>query len=64
MSYQLSRIFNFFFKFQVFENRVFGEIFRHMQDDISDKFRMLRTKELRDVYSSPNLIRVMDSRRL
>jgi len=47
----------------VFENRVL-KIFGSKRDEIIREWRKLHNKELNDLYSSPNIVRVMKSRRM
>jgi hypothetical protein len=47
-----------------FENRVLRRIFWAKSDEVTGEWRRLHNKELYDVYSSPNIIRVIKSRRL
>jgi hypothetical protein len=49
---------------RVFENRVLRRIFGHKRDEATGEWRRLHNKELNDVYSSPNIIRVIKSRRM
>jgi hypothetical protein len=51
-------------RFRVFENRVLRRTFGRKRDQVIKKLRRLRNKELYALYSSPNIIRVIKSRRL
>jgi hypothetical protein len=48
----------------VFENRVLGRIFGLKRDEVTGGWRKLLNEELRDLYSSPSIIRIIKSRRL
>jgi hypothetical protein len=48
----------------VFENRVLRRIFGPKRDDETGDWRRLHKEELNDLYSSPNIIRVIKSRRM
>jgi len=48
----------------VFENRVLREIFGREKDEVTGKWRKLHNEELNDLYSSPNIIGVIRSRRM
>jgi hypothetical protein len=48
----------------VFENRVLRRIFGPERDEATGELRRLHNEELNDLYSSPNIIRVMKSRRM
>jgi hypothetical protein len=48
----------------VFENRVLRRIFGPKRDAATGEWRRLHNEELNDLYSSPNIIRVMKSRRM
>jgi hypothetical protein len=48
----------------VFENRVLRRIFGPKRDEATAEWRRLHNEELNDLYSSPNIIRVMKSRRM
>jgi hypothetical protein len=48
----------------VFENRVLRRIFRAKTDEVIGEWRKLHSKELNDLYSSPNIVRVIKSRRM
>jgi hypothetical protein len=51
-------------RLRVFENRVLRRIFGPKRDEVTREWRRLHDKELTAMYSSPNIIRVMKSRRL
>jgi hypothetical protein len=48
----------------VFENRVLRRIFGPKRAEATGEWRRLHKEELNDLYSSPNIIRVIKSRRL
>jgi hypothetical protein len=48
----------------VFENRVLRKIFVPMRDEVMGEWRKLHKEELRDLYSSPSMIRIIKSRRM
>jgi hypothetical protein len=48
----------------VFENRVLRRIFGPKRDEATGEWRRLHIEELNDLYSSPNIIRVIKSRRM
>jgi hypothetical protein len=48
----------------VFENRVLRRIFGPKRDEVTGEWRKLHSEELRIVYSSPNIIRQIKSRRM
>jgi hypothetical protein len=48
----------------VFENRVLRRIFGPKRDEVTGKWRKLHNEELRDLYSSPSIIRIIKSRRI
>jgi hypothetical protein len=48
----------------VFENRVLRGVFGAMRDEVPRKWRKLHNEELNDLYYSPNIIRVINSRRM
>jgi hypothetical protein len=48
----------------VFENRVLRGIFWPKRDEATGEWRRLHNEELNDLYSSPNIIRVIKSRRM
>jgi hypothetical protein len=51
-------------KLRVFENRVLRRILGPKRDEVMGEWRKLHNKELRDLYSSPSIIRMMKSRKL
>jgi hypothetical protein len=51
-------------RLRVFENMVLRRIFGPKRDEVSGKWRKLRRKKLYALYSSPNIIQAMKSRRL
>jgi hypothetical protein len=48
----------------VFENRVLRRIFGPKRDEVTGEGRKLHYEELRDLYSSPSIIRIIKSRRI
>jgi hypothetical protein len=48
----------------VFENRVLRKIFGPKRDEVTGEWRKLHIEELRDLYSSPSIIRIIKSRRM
>jgi hypothetical protein len=48
----------------VFENRVLRRISGPKRDDVTGEWRKLNNEELRNLYSSPNIIRQIKSRRM
>jgi hypothetical protein len=49
---------------RVFENRVLRRIFGPKMEEVTEEWRRLHNKELYALYSSPNIIWVIKSRRL
>jgi hypothetical protein len=43
----------------VFENRVLRRIFGPKRDEVMGEWRKLHSEELRDLYSSPSIIRII-----
>jgi hypothetical protein len=48
----------------VFENRILRRIFGPKMDDVTGDWRKLHNEELHNLYSSPNIIRTIKSRRM
>jgi hypothetical protein len=48
----------------VFEKKVLRRIFGPERDEITGGWRKLHNEEVRDLYSSPSIIRIIKSRRL
>jgi len=48
----------------VFENRVLRRIFGPKRDDVTGEWRKLHNEELDDLYCSPNIVRMIKSRRM
>jgi len=48
----------------VFENKVLRRIFGPRRDEVMGDWRRLHDEELNDLYSSPNIVRVIKSRRM
>jgi hypothetical protein len=49
---------------RLFENRVLRRIFGPKRDEVTGKWRTLHNEELNDLYSSPNIFRVIEPRRM
>jgi len=47
----------------VFENRVLRRIYGSKRDEVTKGYRRLHTDDLNDLYFSPNIIRVIKSRK-
>ena len=48
----------------VFENRVLRRVFGPKRDEVTEEWRKLHNEELSDLYSLPNILRVVKSRRM
>jgi len=48
----------------VFENRVLKRVFEPKRDEVTEERRKLHNEELRDLYSLPNIVQVVKSRRI
>ena len=51
-------------RLRVFENRVLRRIFGTMRDGVTGQLRKLHNEELNDLYSSPNIVWMIKSRRM
>jgi hypothetical protein len=49
---------------KVFENRVLRRIFGPKREEVSGGWRRLHNEELHNLYASPNIIRVIKTRRM
>jgi hypothetical protein len=49
---------------RVFENRVLRRIFGPNRDEVTGEWRKLHNEKLHNLYSSPNIIRMIKSRRI
>ena len=49
-------------KLRMFENTVLRRIFGPRRDEVTGELRRLHNKKLNDLYSSPNIVRVIKSR--
>jgi hypothetical protein len=48
----------------VFENRVLRRIFGPKRDEVTREWRKLHNEELNDLFSSPTIVQVLESRRM
>ena len=51
-------------RLRVFENRALRGIFGSKRDEVTGDWRKLHNEELNDLYCSPNIIRLIKSRRM
>ena len=51
-------------RLRVFKNRVLRRVFGPKRDEVTGKWGKLRNEELSDLYSLPNIVRVVKSRRM
>jgi hypothetical protein len=51
-------------RLRVFKNRVLRRIVGPKRDEVMGEWRKLHNEELRDLYSSPSMIRISKSRRM
>ena len=50
-------------KLRVFENRVLRRVFGLRREEVTGEWRRLHNEELNDLYTLPNIVRVIKSRR-
>jgi hypothetical protein len=48
----------------MFENRVLRRVFGAKRDEVTGEWRKLHNEELNDLYSLPNIVRVVKSRQM
>ena len=51
-------------RLRVFEKRVLRRVFGPKRDEVTGEWRRLHNEELSDLYCSPNIVRVIKSRRM
>jgi len=51
-------------RLRVFENRVLRRIFGPKKDEVTGEWKKLHNEELNDLYCSPNIVRVIKSKRM
>jgi hypothetical protein len=51
-------------RLRVFKNRVLRRLFGPKRNEVTGEWRKLHNEELRDLYSSPSIIRITQSRRM
>ena len=51
-------------RLRMFEDRVLRGIFGPKRDEVTEEWIKLRNEELNDLYSSPNIVRVIKSRKI
>ena len=51
-------------KLRVLENMILRRIFGPRRDEVTEEWRRTHNEELNDPYSSPNIVRVIKSRRM
>ena len=51
-------------RLRVFENRVLRRVFGPTRDEVTGEWGILHNEELSDLYSLPNILRVVKSRRM
>jgi hypothetical protein len=53
-----------YYFFIVFENRLLRRVFGSKRDEVTGEWRKLHNEELNDLYTLPNIVRVVKSRRM
>ena len=51
-------------RLRVFENRVLRRVFGPKRDEVTGEWRKFHNEELSDLYSLPNILRMVKSRRM
>jgi hypothetical protein len=51
-------------RLRAFENSVLRRIFGPKRDEVTEEWRKLHNEELNDLYSSPDVVRMIKSRRI
>jgi len=51
-------------RLRMFENRVMGRIFGHKREEVLGDQRRLHNEDLHNLYTSPNIVTVIESRRM
>ena len=51
-------------RLRMFENRVLRRVFGPKRDEVTGEWKKLHNEELNDLYSLPNILRVVKSRRM
>jgi hypothetical protein len=52
------------YRLRVFENKVLRKILGPKRNEVTGEWRKLHNEEIRDLYSSPSIIRIIKSRRM
>ena len=51
-------------RLRVFQNRMWGRIFGPERDEVTGDCRKIHNEELNDLYSSPNIVRMLNPRKM